>query len=75
MEAMASGVAVLSTNEAFAASADVFVASSQPVSELARELKRMLDQDMVGTKRDWVIRYHGLQELIPRLIRLANEHS
>lgn len=75
LEAMASGVAVLSTNEAFAASADVFVASSQPVSELARELKRMLDQDMVGTKRDWVIRHHGLKELIPRLIRLANEHS
>lgn len=71
LEAMASGVAVLSTNEAFADSAEVFLAASRPVNELANELSKMMDKDICGGRRDWVIRHHGLKELIPKLIQLS----
>lgn len=73
LEAMSSGVAVFSTNEAFAESADIYLDRSRPLEEGVTAIQNALDRHQVGARREWVIQHHSLQELIPRLVRRTSE--
>ncbi len=73
LEAMSSGIAVLSTNEAFAESADVYLDRSRPIEELVSAVQGALDGHLVGRRREWVMQQHSLQALIPRLVQLMQD--
>jgi glycosyltransferase involved in cell wall biosynthesis len=73
LEAMSTGVAVFSTNEAFAESADIYIDRSRSLEERVAAIQCALDHHQLGARRAWVMRHHSLQELIPRLVRHISE--
>jgi glycosyltransferase involved in cell wall biosynthesis len=68
LEAMASGVYVLTSNEAFESSADTFLSHDDP-QHIAPVMSIILRENRRGQKRTYIESEHNIQSLIARLVQ------